>query len=1162
MSTVLEDYQALYQKARDLSQAIGDSQLAIDTVGEEVGEGTAQRIEALEESLEKIEDYLKKIKEFRFLAEKHLESKNVATIEAPPDYRVNLNRLRNWALMIDPLSSNDPYAQRIYLTAQCDELFLQKKKEEFTRLIEQLKCSDVHGSDQGLDRLKGQITAGEEALSSLAVSPEMLEFAKKIKEANTAHWFEIPPDQYANSPQTAPLAFGAYVLPLGFSKEQNPSLKQLFGKFFDEAGGRVLMPVEIEAGQEFALAVTSSATRARQLDRGLQNLILNIIQNSLAGDHKILILDARRYNSSVLGSLKELEDSFIIERIPRNPEQLSNALEKMVASFADLDDVLDLYNSVSEYNADQEPAKRLPRRTLILFGRPEDFEGRDREYIRRIMTNYERYGISFVSISFKEYRGDGYGGIPEYAWQNAWHISMRPNETSIRLGSGHESRFTWYTLNSDLPESFLASIRAVKIEESAIGSEYPKRYDLANIPPYTRAYKPLELPFGIDAKDQAYSMSFERENFAAYLVGASGSGKSTLLHTLITGIIRNYHPDNLELWLADFKQLEFKKYIAHCPPHVKYILLDESTELVYDLVDRIYDKMMERQRILARLGKERIDQLDPRELNEPMPVILVVLDEFSMMSQVLAESYSHKLRLQNILAKGRALGIRFLLASQTFAKGIVGLTPTAKDQIQQRIAMKSSPEEIRETLELSAGLRTEQVNNWIDALPPYYALVKHRTGIDSPPEVMRVNVMYIPDYSVRDRMIDRINQSMTAGSIYDPNEINSYIDKEPVIVDGNSYEAFDPEAFVRHIDQVRMRYQGSSGEETFVTFGSPRLMEKLKTSILTHETRENLLLIGRSAEQACTAAIMTSVMKSALIQGRKVSVWAYGKNRLYQAYRHSAWADEVFARVNFVEDLDDVCGAILRLKDAIQSRVPSNEVILLIGFDRIYSDFDYLEADQNSPGLARESRQSQFIGDLKASGALAQTEEELSLVEIGQKLSALRSSVGEEARQAGKSEEEIQEAIQKASRAFLDDHAGKEDRRVPQETRTEPEEELVEEVTLPASLTYNAAADFEYIIRQGSRLGYHFMLQLNNYSDLKPMKLRTDYFRHKLAFQLSPEESRDLFGSRLAQNLPEHICQYHDSLEGYSFRPYMHPHITWEGWEIDAEGKAVNPFDS
>ncbi len=58
------------------------------------------------------------------------------------------------------------------------------------------------------------------------------------------------------------------------------------------------------------------------------------------------------------------------------------------------------------------------------------------------------------------------------------------------------------------------------------------------------------------------------------------------------------------------------------------------------------------------------------------------------MSQSIAESPIYKLRLQNILAKGAALGIKFLFSSQTFTTGVAGLTATARAQIQQRLAMK------------------------------------------------------------------------------------------------------------------------------------------------------------------------------------------------------------------------------------------------------------------------------------------------------------------------------------------------------------------------------------------------------------------------------------------------------------------------------------------
>ena len=159
---------------------------------------------------------------------------------------------------------------------------------------------------------------------------------------------------------------------------------------------------------------------------------------------------------------------------------------------------------------------------------------------------------------------------------------------------------------------------------------------------------------------------------------------------------------------------EFAQYINPLPPHVKYILLDESQELVYDLIDKLTDKMMERQRFFMTHKEMKKVENVPKEIY--MPVIFVLFDEFSIMSQAVAESETYKLKLQNLLAKGRALGIKFLFSSQTFTKGVAGLTATAKDQIQSRIAMKNSKDEISETLQLSSSLKTEQVRNWLGCL--------------------------------------------------------------------------------------------------------------------------------------------------------------------------------------------------------------------------------------------------------------------------------------------------------------------------------------------------------------------------------------------------------------------------------------------------------------
>ena len=84
------------------------------------------------------------------------------------------------------------------------------------------------------------------------------------------------------------------------------------------------------------------------------------------------------------------------------------------------------------------------------------------------------------------------------------------------------------------------------------------------------------------------------------------------------------------------------------------------------------------------------------------------------------------------------------------------------------------------------------------------------------------------------------------------------------------------------------------------------------------------------------------------------------------------------------------------------------------------------------------------------------------------------------------------------------------------------------------------------------------MLFLNNLSDLKLTKLQHELFRHKLAFQISAEDSSTLFESRVANSLPEHVCQYSDALERYSVRPFIHAGVTWDGWDVNDEGEAFN----
>ncbi len=1157
MGDLLERYNKIVRTLSSINANIEKTKQSIADITDSEATTTAARIEKLEAQLKKIDDYVLRIDAFRTLAEKHLESKNILTIEAPPGYRVNLNRLRQWSMLIDPTSSNDPYAQRVYAVALCDKLFLEQKRQEFTERVEALKSHDDGSAEFMLKKLSEDLVRYRAELDQLSKSDEVADFLSRVVVCNECYWYRVSPLTYQPKQEDVKsISPGAYLAKLDFGEEASARLKKKLADYYDQAGRRVLLPVEFDMDESFVLTISCVPTKDKSLDKGLQNFMLSLIDNSGPGENKLYVLDSVRYSASGVGSLRQLEGSFALAHIPRSPEQVTELLEEIVSTFADIDEKLGETDSVAEYNRNvAAPAQKIQITTLVVYGWPKSFDSRGRELLLRIMTNYERYGVSIIIVKYQRKEKQEYSepDMPEYATHNAVNISMQPNSTTICFSDSTPQGFTWYSFNGSLFCEYAETLKKQDVEESSLGNEYNKRYSLADIPPYVRDYKKIELPFGIDSKDEAHSLSFENENFATYLVGASRSGKSTLLHTLIAGLIRNYHPDNVELWLADFKQLEFKRYINHRPPHVKYVLLDESTELVFDLIDKLTGEMMARQKLFARLGVQRIDQVDVCKLEKPLPVIFVILDEFSIMSQSIKESEIYKLKLQNILAKGAALGIKFLFSSQTFTTGVAGLTPTARAQIQQRIAMKGTKDEISETLELSTNLKTEQVGNWMDALPPHYALVKFRISADTLPQVRRYLVMYFADYAPRDEMMDHIAASMKAVDTYCPSDINTYVNKNPVLVDGNTYDMFDAEYLKQAFASYSQPYEADSlGTDISIVFGTPRLMERVKVSQLSTETRENILLIGRNAEMACTASIVMSAAKSFAIQKKKVQIWAYEKNRLFKAYR-SLFAE---SSVELIVGMEAICREIKATKGLVESGQLDDRLIILVGIDRICIDFDYVSKEV-------ATNTSHAATDAMAEKAAVKTEDDQRRIEVINAFAKYWEAIEKQLISEGKNSTAIAEQKKAERRQYVKEHYTK-----PQEAESNAIPSQVA-VAIPSKLgnsvdsqtdAYDAKDDFSFIVKQGSRLGIHFLLILNSFADLKTTGLKLEYFRYRMAFQLSVDDSRSIFNNnRVASTLPEHICQFDDTLERYSFRPYLHEGIEWDGWYVE-NGKVVNPF--
>lgn len=324
--------------------------------------------------------------------------------------------------------------------------------------------------------------------------------------------------------------------------------------------------------------------------------------------------------------------------------------------------------------------------------------------------------------------------------------------------------------------------------------------------------------------------------------------------------------------------------------------------------------------------------------------------------------------------------------------------------------------------------------------------------------------------------------------------------------------------------------------------------------VISRESRENMVLVARNAEQACGMSVIASVSEQFCRAGGKIHVWAYGRNRIYRGYK-----EVFFAGTDIREGAEEVWEAIEELREKIEKRETGKDLYILLGMEQICNDFDLLGESDMHKKTVLPADVSKFE---------VKTEEDRQLMERMQNeygdLNAMLDEMLEEWIDQGKSNEEIDREIKRITKEYNAlRHKGKEASWQKEKDLSEnpenPEMEESREEQKKAFTPQNARADFQYAVSQGSRWGYHFMLCLNNVSDMSATGLKWMLFNHRLAFRLSDEDSGILFNARIAARLPEHICQYSNFLEQFSFRPYLHKGIEWDGWGIDENGNVINP---
>ena len=199
--------------------------------------------------------------------------------------------------------------------------------------------------------------------------------------------------------------------------------------------------------------------------------------------------------------------------------------------------------------------------------------------------------------------------------------------------------------------------------------------------------------------------------------GRSGAGKTAFLINVLYGLGARYSPDELGLYLLDFKEgVSFAEFVPTQRdrtwlPHARAVGVESDREYGLAVLRELDAEMTRRSVAYKRAGVTRFADLRAVAAEEgrgrPMPRLLCVIDEFQVLLAGNDPMATTAVQLLESLArKGRSYGIHLILASQTVlgVEALYAKRDSIFGQFPVRIALPGGGDVLEPTNDSAAGL--------------------------------------------------------------------------------------------------------------------------------------------------------------------------------------------------------------------------------------------------------------------------------------------------------------------------------------------------------------------------------------------------------------------------------------------------------------------------
>jgi DNA segregation ATPase FtsK/SpoIIIE, S-DNA-T family len=338
--------------------------------------------------------------------------------------------------------------------------------------------------------------------------------------------------------------------------------------------------------------------------------------------------------------------------------------------------------------------------------------------------------------------------------------------------------------------------------------------------------------------------------------GRSGGGKTAFLIDVLYGLCTRYDPEELALYLLDFKEgVSFSEFIPtprdeSWLPHARAVGVESDRTYGLAVLRELDAEMSRRAEMFKANGVSRY--VDLRNLGESLPRIVCVIDEFQVLlagtDRIATEAVA---LLESVARKGRSFGIHLILASQT-VRGIEALYAKRDSifgQFPVRVALPGGADVLEPTNESAATLQLGS------------AIVNTAGGLGGPRGSRRAHekLVRFPDPHADQQILTALRQRLW--------QARDEHDEPPVVFSGYSTQRLDDDPLYL---ALREQADASLVSRPAALLGR-QVDVAMTTAVFAFDATpgRHLAILGPSAEGA---GILIAATRSLAVQHRGGSV--------------------------------------------------------------------------------------------------------------------------------------------------------------------------------------------------------------------------------------------------------------------------------------------------